>query len=77
MRVTEQGVLVEDETLAAQVGEIFALQTSGNRAWRVTLDGGSLRWEDSHETLTSEPQASFGRKFQAWLARVLHLDAHL
>ncbi len=74
---TEQGVLVEDETLAAQVGEIFALQTSGNRAWRVTLDGGSLRWEDGHETLTSEPQASFGRKFQAWLARVLHLDAHL
>jgi len=74
---TEQGVLVEDSTLAAQLGEIFALQTSGSRAWQVTLDGGSLRWGDGHRTLDSEPQATFGKKFQAWLARVFHLDAQL
>jgi putative cardiolipin synthase len=74
---TEQGVLVEDEKLAAQLGEIFALQTSGHRAWRVTLEGDSLRWGDGTETLGSEPQASFGKKFQAWLARVFHLDAQL
>jgi len=68
---------VEDSTLAAQLGEIFALQTSGSRAWQVTLDGGSLRWGDGHRTLDSEPQATFGKKFQAWLARVFHLDAQL
>ena len=74
---TEQGVLVEDATLAGQLRELFALQTSGKRAWRVTLENGSLRWTDGQESLDSEPQASFGKKFQAWLARVFHLDAQL
>jgi cardiolipin synthase C len=74
---SEQGVIVEDATLAAQLGDIFALQTSGSRAWRVTLSEGKLRWGDGTETLDSEPQASFSQKFQAWLARVFHLDAQL
>jgi len=74
---TEQGVLVEDATLAAQLGEIFALETSGARAWHVTLDDGSLRWGDGTETLDGEPHASFSRRFQAWLARLLHLDSQL
>jgi putative cardiolipin synthase len=73
----EQGVIVEDATLAAQLGEIFDLQTSGSRAWKVSLAGGNLRWSDGQETLDEEPQASFSQKFQAWLARVLHLDAQL
>ena len=37
---TEQGVLVEDATLAAQLSGIFGLETSGNRAWHVTLEDG-------------------------------------
>jgi putative cardiolipin synthase len=74
---SEQGVIVEDATLAAQLEEIFAQQTSGSRAWRVTLTDGKLRWSDGAETLDSEPQATFGQKFQAWLARVFHLDAQL
>ena len=74
---TEQGVLVEDATLAAQLSGIFALQTVGNRAWHVTLEDGSLRWGDGKEWLDSEPRATGMQRFQAWLARVLHLDAQL
>ena len=29
------------------------------------------------ETFDKDPKASAGRHFQAWLARVLHLDAQL
>jgi hypothetical protein len=39
----EQGVLVESETLAREMAEIFARQISGQRAWRVTLASGKLR----------------------------------
>jgi len=74
---TEQGVLVENAKLAAQLGEIFALETSGARAWHVKLDDGSLRWGDGTETLDSEPDASCSRRFQTWLARLLHLDTQL
>ena len=73
----EQGVLVEDPTLAAQFSEIFRLQSAANRAWKVTLDAGELRWNDGGETLESEPRASGWRKFQAWFARAFHLDAQL
>ena len=73
----EQGVIVEDATLAARLGEIFDLQTSGSRAWQVSLSGSKLAWSDGRETLHEEPQARFSQKFQAWLARVFHLDAQL
>lgn len=73
----EQGVLVESDVLAMQLQAIFATQTSGQRAWRVTLQDGDLTWSDGRQTLDSEPLASFGRRFQAWLARMLHLDPQL
>jgi putative cardiolipin synthase len=73
----EQGVLVEDAALAAQLSEIFRLQSAANRAWKVSLDAGDLRWNDGGETLDSEPSASGWRKFQAWFARAFHLDAQL
>jgi putative cardiolipin synthase len=73
----EQGVLVENEILAKQLEGIFATQTSGQRAWQVTLNGKKLQWSDGTETFDSDPDASAARHFQAWLARVLHLDAQL
>jgi putative cardiolipin synthase len=73
----EQGVLVESAALAGQLDEIFASQVTDQRAWRVTLEGGALRWSDGHESFTSEPKASLGRRFKAWLTRVLHLEAQL
>jgi len=73
----EQGVLVASETLAKQFEAIFATQTSPLHAWRVTLDHEALQWSDGSESFDSDPKASWGRRFQAWLARVLNLEAQL
>lgn len=73
----EQGVLVESASLANQLAVIFANQTVGRHAWRVTLEEGALRWSDGSESFDSDPQAGLGRRFQAWLTRVLRLEAQL
>jgi putative cardiolipin synthase len=73
----EQGVLVESPALTAQFRAIFETQTEGARAWRVTLEGGKLRWADDKGVSSSEPETTFWRRTQAWLARVLRLDAQL
>ncbi len=73
----EQGVLVEDEVLARQLDGIFSDMTAGAHAWQVTLEDGDLAWSDGKARFDSEPQASAWRKFQAWLTRVLRLDAQL
>ena len=70
-------MIVDNPLLAAQLDSIFELQTSGSSAWHVTLEKGGLRWSDGQAVLDAEPEASFGKKFQAWLARLLHLDAQL
>src|SRR5690349_6921181 len=62
----EQGVLVDDTELAAELSAIFRKQSAGERAWKVTLEGKHLRWEGGHETLDSEPGATGWRRFQAW-----------
>jgi len=73
----EQGVLVENAVLAQQLEAIFAAQTTGTRAWQVTLKDDKLSWSDGNETFDSDPKATAGRRFQAWITRVLHLDAQL
>ena len=74
---TEQGVLVANPELAAQLNAIFDLQTSGARAWQVSLMDGKLHWSDGSSTYDSEPEASGWRRFQAWLARVLSNESQL
>ena len=73
----EQGVQVENATLAGQLEEIFARQTESEHAWHVTLEDGSMRWNDGSEQFDSDPKAPASRRFQAWLTRILHLDAQL
>jgi putative cardiolipin synthase len=73
----EQGVLVENEALASQLEQIFQQQTDGAHAWHVSLEQGKLSWSDGHDRLDKEPDASLGRRFQAWFARTFHLDAQL
>ncbi|HET7812359.1 MAG TPA: phospholipase D family protein [Steroidobacteraceae bacterium] len=73
----EQGVIVDEPAIAGQLEGIFKQQTAGERAWQVKLHGHELQWTDGTQTRDSEPDASFGRKFQAWLARTFHLDAQL
>ena len=74
----EQGILVENDTLTTQLGEIFDRQVTGEHSWQVTLKDDKLSWSDGGgETFTRDPKASGWRRFEAWMARVLHLDAQL
>ena len=73
----EQGVLVDSDVLASQLETIFATQTSGQHAWRVMLENGDMTWSDGKDKFDSDPMASTGRRFRAWLSRLLHLDAQL
>ncbi len=73
----EQGVLVDDAALTVQLDGIFETQTTGQHAWQVTLKDGRMAWSDGKESFTSDPKASAWRRFQAWMTRVLHLDAQL
>jgi len=73
----EQGVFVDNPVVATQLEAIFATESSGARAWAVTLQDGDLRWNDGTQTHDRAPDASAGRKFQAWLARVLPINSQL
>ncbi len=74
---SEQGVLVENPVLASQLETIFAMQTSGQRAWQVMLKDGDLTWTDGNESFDSDPKASAGKRFKAWLTRILGLESLL
>jgi putative cardiolipin synthase len=73
----EQGVLVDDAALTVQLDGIFEAQTTGQHAWQVTLQGGEMTWSDGEERFTSDPKASAWRRLQAWVTRLLRLDAQL
>jgi putative cardiolipin synthase len=74
---SEQGVLVDHAALAAQVLAIVARQSTDARAWRVTLEGNRLRWNDGQRTLDREPDAEASARFLAWLTRLLPLESQL
>ena len=74
---SEQGVLVKSEVLAQQFMALFDLQASGARAWQVSLVEGDLAWTDGQQTYDQEPEASGGRKFQAWVASWLPVESQL
>jgi len=73
----EQGVLVEHAAIAHELEEIFSEQSTGARAWQVSLENEVLRWSDGAETFDSEPKASWGKRFTAWMVRWLNVDAQL
>ena len=73
----EQGVRVDDPVLAEQIEKLFVLHTDRKHAWRLSLEGGQLRWSDGDQTYKNDPLATRWQRFQAWITRVLHLDAQL
>lgn len=73
----EQGVLVDDAALTAQLDGIFEAQTTGQHAWQVTLEDGKMTWSDGKDRFLADPKASAWRRFQAWTTRILRLDAQL
>jgi putative cardiolipin synthase len=73
----EQGVFVISPGIAAEIEALFRAHSSGERAWEVTLVDGKVRWDDGEQVHGSAPMASSGRRFQAWLARVLPVSSQL
>jgi putative cardiolipin synthase len=73
----EQGIFVDSPVISAQLEHIFDVDTGATRAWAVSLKDDKLQWTDGTKTYDSSPEASAGRRFQAWLAKVLPLDAQL
>ena len=74
----EQGVLVENEELARELQARYEAATGGRFAWKLGRnEKGALTWTDDSGTLAKEPQASFGRKLQSWMTRVLPLEKQL
>jgi putative cardiolipin synthase len=73
----EQGVMVENAQLASQLEAIFDAHSVGGHAWKLSLGEAGLVWNDGSERFDRDPKASLGRRFQAWLARVFHLEAQL
>lgn len=73
----EMGVYVKQPELAQQFEELFSVGTEPAMAWQVALVDGDLNWSDGTEVFDHEPQASRGRRFKAWLARVLPVNSML
>lgn len=73
----EQGIFVDSAEVAAQIDEIFRIDSAPQHAWSVALRDGELEWSDGANRWKSSPEASGGRKFQAWLARVLPVESQL
>jgi cardiolipin synthase C len=73
----EQGIFVQEPVVAGQLQQIFLRDSNGEHSWSVTLQDGKLLWSDGKETFDKAPAASVGRRFQAWLARILPVDSQL
>ena len=74
----EQGLLVDDAVLAKQLQARYEGATGGKFAWKLGRNAkGGLTWSDESGTLDREPQASFGRKLQSWMTRVLPVEKQL
>ena len=73
----EQGIFVESPEISVQLEEIFRTDSSSEHAWAVTLQDGKTQWSDGKETFDRAPDASAGRRFQAWLAKVLPVHSQL
>ena len=74
----EQGVLVDSPELGRELQAKYEVATSGGFAWHLGRDArGGLTWSDDSGTLDREPRASFSRRLQSWLLRVLPLESQL
>ena len=78
---TEGGVLVDDPAFATEVRAQYAAAANRARSWEVRLVDGRMRWFDEVDgrevVLKSDPEASAGRRFTAFLFRLLPLDRQL
>lgn len=78
----EMGVIIGSPALAAQLDAIIDEHTLPSASWQVSLSPeGRLRWthevDGRVEELDREPEASAGRRFMAFLTRILPVRGQL
>lgn len=78
---TESGVVIDDPAFAEEVHAQYLAATDPARAWQVRVVDGRLRWIDVVDgrevAIDHEPEATWWRRFNALLFRVLPLDRQL
>ncbi|KQY19236.1 phospholipase D family protein [Rhizobium sp. Root483D2] len=78
---TEMGVLFTHPALVREVEAIFDAETSPDNSFRLSLDGGRLRWHDRQgdeaRVLRREPEAGFWRRLIAGVIGVLPIESQL
>jgi putative cardiolipin synthase len=75
---TEMGILVHSPELGARLADYMARCMAPENAWRlVRTEQGTLLWESSDGTLTSQPSQSFWQEFGNLLFSFLPVEEHL
>ena len=72
---TEIGLLVESETLNAQVRAAIDTDFSPGNAWRLDLaDDGHVYWVSDEQRLANQPAASFMQRIEDWFLAHLPIE---
>lgn len=79
---TEMGVVFHDADLIAQIRQLFAQETTPDRAYSVTLNNeGRTRWrgdvDGQSEVFDHDPETSPFRRFFTWFLSLLPIEAFL
>jgi putative cardiolipin synthase len=74
---SEQGVMVTDPTLAAELTQLFVKETEGNESWRVSETSKGLEWTDGTRTWDRDPDVPTSKRFMVWLMGLLPVEAQL
>lgn len=73
----EQGIFLRNSVLSAQFNDMFDRLASGDHSWEVAMKAGQLVWYDGQETVTREPDSTWGQRLQAWIMRLLPITSQL
>jgi putative cardiolipin synthase len=78
---TEMGVLFTHPALVDEVEAVFEEETRPANSFRLTLENGRLRWQDSENSkprvLRREPEAGFMRRMTAGIISILPIESQL
>ncbi len=78
---TEMGVLFTHPALVDEVEAVFEEETRPANSFRLSLENGRLRWQDSEDNklrvLRREPEAGFMRRLTAGIISILPIESQL
>ena len=78
---TECGAIIDDPKFAELIRARYQVAAQPKISWGLAIENGKVVWHDEVDgkpvTLRDEPPSSTGKRFTAWLFRVLPLDSQL